>query len=340
MSTESITMNLNIYRSRMKPAIEAELKRYVGAADGPGLAEMQRMLRFHLGWEGEGAGDKATGKRVRPLLVLLSCKAGGGDWKTALPAAAAVELLHNFSLIHDDIQDDSRTRRGRPTLWAKWGIAQAINAGDALFALAHVALEELEGNVYAKAAQLLPRASLELTQGQYLDLAYEGKAELDASAYWPMVRGKTAVLLSACTRLGALVAGADVDQLSDYAQFGEKLGLAFQVHDDLLGIWGNEALTGKSAHSDLLSGKKSLPVLYALGQGGEFARRWNNGKVESKEVAELAALLEAAGARVYAEGEARRLTAEALEALERAEPEAGAGAALRELAEELVTRKT
>jgi geranylgeranyl diphosphate synthase type I len=202
-----------------------------------------------------------------------------------------------------------------------------------------VALEDLEDAVYPQAAKLLPRVSLELTQGQYLDLAYEDKPDLDASAYWPMVRGKTAVLLSACTRLGALVAGARDAQLNEYAHFGEKLGLAFQVHDDQLGIWGDEALTGKSAHSDLVSGKKSLPVLYALGRSEEFARRWNNGKIAAEEVADLAALLEAAGARQYVEGEARRLTKEALEALERAQPAAEATAALRELAEELVTRE-
>jgi geranylgeranyl diphosphate synthase type I len=339
MSTEIIATSLEGVRRRVKPAIEAELQRYVNAAEEAGLAEMQHMLRFHLGWEGPGAGDKATGKRIRPLLVLLSCEAAGGAWQAALPAAAAVELLHNFSLIHDDIQDNSRTRRGRPTLWAQWGVAQAINAGDALFALAHVALEDLEDAVYPQAAKLLPRVSLELTQGQYLDLAYEDKPDLDASAYWPMVRGKTAVLLSACTRLGALVAGARDAQLNEYAHFGEKLGLAFQVYDDLLGIWGDEALTGKSAHSDLVSGKKSLPVLYALGRSEEFARRWNNGKIAAEEVADLAALLEAAGARQYVEGEARRLTKEALEALERAQPAAEATAALRELAEELVTRE-
>lgn len=339
MSTNTITSQLDHYRTRMKPAIEAELQRTVSLADGAGLAEMQQMLRFHLGWEGEGAGDKATGKRVRPLLVLLSCAAAGGDWQAALPAAAAVELLHNFSLIHDDIQDDSQTRRGRPTLWAQWGVAQAINAGDALFALAHMALEELGDYVYPRAARLLPRASLELTQGQYLDLAYEGKAKLDEAAYWPMVHGKTAVLLATCARLGALVAGADDETLDDYTQFGEALGLAFQVHDDLLGIWGDEAQTGKSAYSDLLSGKKSLPVLYALGQSEAFAQRWQNGKVQEEDMAELVALLEAAGARDYAEGEARRLTSEALEALEGAQPEAEAGAALRELAGELVLRK-
>ena len=164
-------MSLEQFRKEMLPAIEAALKEAVQPADGARHEALRGMLAYHMGWEGEGAGPKASGKRIRPTLVLLSCAAAGGDWKKALPAAAAVELLHNFSLIHDDIQDDSKQRRGRPTLWAKWGVPQAINAGDAMFALAHMALEGLEKTstreIYIEAARLLPRTSLQLTQGQH-----------------------------------------------------------------------------------------------------------------------------------------------------------------------------
>jgi geranylgeranyl diphosphate synthase type I len=325
----------------MLPEIEAALKAAVLPADGPRNEVLHEMLVYHMGWEGEGAGPKASGKRIRPTLVLLSAAAGGADWRNALPAAAAVEILHNFSLIHDDIQDNSDQRRGRPTVWSMWGIAQAINAGDTLFALAHMALEGLEhttsAKVYLEAARLLPRTSLQLTQGQHLDLAYESM-EVNTEAYWPMIWGKTAALIATCARLGALVAGAEGAKLKAYMVFGEKLGLAFQVHDDLLGIWGNAATMGKSAHSDLLSGKKSLPVLYALQQGGEFAKRWKQG-VKADEVDELASLLEREGGRKFTSEQAGKLTTEAIEALQTASPTAEPGAALLELAEELGRRE-
>ncbi|MGH2582872.1 MAG: polyprenyl synthetase family protein [Anaerolineales bacterium] len=336
-------MALEQYRAAMLPAIEEALKAVVQRASSKGQEALHAMLTYHLGWEGEGAGPRATGKRIRPTLLLLCTAAAQDEWHKALPAAAAVELLHNFSLIHDDIQDKSEQRRGRPTLWHLHGVPQAINAGDAMFALAHMALEDLEtassSLVYLEAARLLPRTSLQLTQGQHLDLAYESMEKLSTDAYWPMVWGKTAMLIRACTHLGALVAGAGGVQLKAYMVFGEKLGLAYQVHDDLLGIWGDPDEMGKSAHSDLLSGKKSLPVLFALNQNGEFARRWKNGGVNSVEVRELADLLEAEGGRDYAREQSNRLTTEALEALAAAKPETDAGGALAELAEELGTRE-
>jgi geranylgeranyl diphosphate synthase type I len=227
-------------------------------------------------------------------------------------------------------------------VWTKWGIPQAINAGDTMFALAHMALEGLEktasAKVYLEAARLLPRTSLQLTQGQHLDLAYETAANVDTQAYWPMIWGKTAALIATCARLGALVAGAEGAKLKAYMVFGEKLGLAFQVHDDLLGIWGNAAVTGKSVHSDLLSGKKSLPVLFALEKSGEFAKRWTQG-VTPENVDEIAALLDAEGGRDFTRQQAEKLTTEAIEALQTAKPEADAGAALIELAEELGRRE-
>jgi geranylgeranyl diphosphate synthase type I len=342
-------MPLEQFRQHMLPAIEKRLMEVVAQADGEGLDDLHAMLSYHLGWVGEGAGAKAQGKRVRPLLVLLSAEAAGGIWNRALACAAAVELVHNFSLIHDDIQDQSAERRGRPTLWAKWGEALAINAGDSMFALAHMALGQLETccppEVYIEAAQVLPATSLHLTQGQYLDLAYEQAGQVELAAYWPMVGGKTAVLFASCTRLGALVAGAPEATVADYARFGEQLGLAFQVHDDLLGIWGNSKQTGKSVYSDLASGKKSLPVLFGLDKGGDFAKRWGQhdwaaGAPSAQAIEEMAALLEAEGARAYTEEQAARLTDEALNALREAGPEEQAGKALRQLADELVKRNS
>ncbi len=301
------------------------------------------MLAYHLGWEGDGAGPEARGKRIRPLLVLLTAAAAGGEWARALPAAAAVELVHNFSLIHDDIEDNSPTRHGRSTLWKDWGIAQAINAGDAMFTLAHLATLRLQDTAYSlialKATNILQNVCLRLTQGQYMDLAYEARGDLSMEAYWPMVSGKTAALLSACTELGALVAETNDITCAAYREFGYSLGLAFQAQDDLLGIWGDAAITGKSAKSDLLSGKKSLPVLFGLSQNSQFAARWNKGPITPEEVPELAVQLEQEGAYNETQAQATKLTDQALGALEQANPQGEAGEALRELAMRLLKRQ-
>jgi geranylgeranyl diphosphate synthase type I len=323
-------------------AIEEDLHRAVDQAGEPGLEEFRAILAYHLGWEGAGAGPEARGKRIRPLLVLLSAAAAGGDWRAALPAASAVELIHNFSLIHDDIQDNSPLRRGRPTVWKRWGIAQAINSGDAMLTLAHLAAlrlaEQLSVETALQAAAILQRACLHLTQGQFLDLSYEARGDLSLEAYWPMVKGKTAALLAACTETGALAASAPEDCRAAYRRFGQALGLAFQAQDDILGIWGDAALTGKSADSDLLAGKKSLPVLFGLSQEGKFAARWVQGPIQAEEVEGLAAQLEAEGGRAFAEETANRLTQEALAALAETGPRGEAGEALAELANRLLRR--
>jgi geranylgeranyl diphosphate synthase type I len=325
-------------------AIEEELRQAVSLSGGIGLEEFQSMMTYHMGWEGERAGPEATGKRIRPLLVLLCCASAGGDWRAALPAAAAVELIHNFSLIHDDIEDNSPLRRGRPTVWKKWGVPQAINAGDAMFTLAHLELLRLEETaspeIALKGARILQETCLKLTQGQYMDIAYESRGDLTLEAYWPMVSGKTAALIASCAELGALVAGRGPLDCQAYRQFGRFLGLAFQAQDDLLGIWGDAALTGKSAESDLVAGKKSLPALFGLSQNGMFARRWAEGPIQAAEVASLAELLESEGGRAFAQDTANDLTDQALQALETAKPQGVAGEALRELAHRLLNRKS
>jgi geranylgeranyl diphosphate synthase type I len=340
----SFTMKLEPFYEIMLPVIESSLQHAVAGSFRPKLEEMHRMLEYHMGWEGEGAGPEARGKRIRPLLVLLSAASAGGDWEKALPGAAAVELIHNFSLVHDDIQDQSPTRRGRTTLWTRWGVAQAINAGDALFSLAQTALLELADTVSLPAALSASRAlnetCLSLTQGQFLDLAYEDRQDLSIEDYWPMVAGKTAALISSCTYIGALAAQVDPKTCEVYRKFGELLGLAFQVQDDLLGIWGDARRLGKSTASDLVSGKKSLPVLYGLGLNGDFARRWMRRGITEEEVPGLALQLEAEGGHLFGEQQADRLTKEALAALTSAYPQGEAGEALCELAEYLLKRKT
>jgi len=335
----TLTQLIEIYR----PVIEKELQNAVANVNGHGLEDMRTMMAFHMGWEGEGAGPDATGKRIRPMLVLLATQAAGGDWHKALPCAVAVELIHNFSLIHDDIEDNSPLRRGRPTLWTQWGIPLAINTGDAMFTLAHLTMLNLAENtndrITLAAVNVMQATCLHLTQGQHLDISYENETNLPIQAYWPMVSGKTAALLSACTEIGAVIADVEPERRIAYHDFGRDLGLAFQVLDDILGIWGDAAKIGKSNASDLVAGKKSLPVLYGLAQKGIFAERWLAGPITPKEVPALATQLENEGARDYAQDEANRLTDSALRALERGHPQGEAGQALIQLANKLLQRE-
>jgi len=259
---------------------------------------LRRMLSYPL----EG------GKRLRPVLCLLACRGVGGDPYLALPAAAGVELVHNFSLVHDDIQDVSPLRRHRPTVWKKWGVAQAINAGDALFALSRLALLRLEGKgVPARrvllAARLLDEACFALCQGQYLDIALEKRPRVSRRTYFRMVRGKTSALLEASLALGAIVGGREGDALEPLQLFGRNLGLAYQLQDDALGLGGEAAVVGKVS-PDIRSKKKAFPVVYALekavGREGEELRRlYRKSALAPEDIGRVMALLNRMGALEY-----------------------------------------
>jgi len=323
-------------RRRAQGSVDTEvlLRRYREAT----LAEMKAvlagrrpsfydMMRYHLGIadrRGEPAAAQA-GKMVRPALCLLSCEAAGGQRRQALPAAAAIELIHNFTLIHDDIEDASHSRHGRDAVWRVWGEAQAINAGDGMFALAHLALHRLlEAGVSApqvlEAARLLDEATLALCEGQNLDLELEERLDVTCDDYLAMVSGKTAGLMGAATAVGALLGGASEDAVGAFKEFGRRLGLAFQIRDDMLGIWGDAAETGKPAGDDIAARKKSFPVVYALGRASEDDRRslrriYGAGTVSPQGVAEVLAVLERSGARAASEEAAARHVEEALSAL-------------------------
>jgi geranylgeranyl diphosphate synthase type I len=322
--------------------IELELQKQVSRLDAPRTKPFLEMVTYHMGWTGEGAGPEATGKRIRPLMVLLCTSACGADWQYALPASAAVELVHNFSLVHDDIQDNSDKRRGRPTTWVKWGAPMAINVGDALFVMSNQAMIDLKANypaeVVVKAAEILHNTCLELTRGQFLDMSYEERTDLNVEDYWPMISGKTAALLSACCHIGSVLGGADDIGQEAYRSFGNYLGLAFQVQDDILGIWGNESLTGKSAAGDLVEGKNSLPVLAGLSAGAKFAARWKQGPIRQNEVEDLARLLASEGAYKTAMDAAQQMTDLALMSLREADPQGWAADALFELTDRLLKR--
>jgi geranylgeranyl diphosphate synthase, type I len=306
---------------QMRTAIENELKQTVDQFVPGKDIELYTMLRYHMGWEGEKAGIEAQGKRIRPLIILLCTAALGKDWRNALPAACGLELLHNFSLIHDDIQDQSNLRRGRPTIWFKWGVAQAINAGDCMFTIAHLSMlklaESVGANVAVKGARILHQAAIDITKGQFLDLSFETQKEVSLDLYIEMITGKTASLIGCSAEMGAVIAEATPVEEAALKQFGLSLGLAFQMQDDWLGIWGDSAFTGKSTESDILSGKKTLPVLYGLGRGGAFRERWLQGNITSEEVPYIAKLLVENGAQEYTQKMSEKLTSDAIRSLER-----------------------
>lgn len=333
---------LNDFIGEMQPAVEAQLHQVVDQFLDGRPDELRLMLTYHLGWDGDGAGPEAAGKRIRSILVLLACAAAGGDWRRALPAAAAVELLHNFSLIHDDIQDNSDLRRGRPTVWKNWGVAQAINAGDLMFTLANLAIlglqETCPSGVGLDAARMLQCTCVDLTEGQYMDMQFEHRRDVTLDEYWRMVRGKTAALLGCCTGLGAMVAGISHQRMGWFIEFGRTVGLAFQAYDDWLGIWGDEEKTGKSTASDLVSGKNTLPVVYSLGRRALFARRWQEGPLTLAEVPVMAGVLREEGAEAYTLAEAGNLTAVSMDLLQKAADDTDATLALRQLVEKLLNR--
>jgi geranylgeranyl diphosphate synthase, type I len=333
-------MPLSNYFDQFLPALEAEMRRVVAPSNDAALTTFYGMLHYHLGWVDADfqPAQFDAGKRIRPILTLLTCEASGGDWADALPAAAAVELLHNFSLIHDDIEDGDPVRRGRPTLWKLWGSAQAINAGDALFTLSHMALNNLVACHIPRARVLTVRqrfdqACLALTQGQHLDLGFESRSGVSEAEYLRMIDGKTGALIEAACALGAQVSGSE--HVAHYEAFGRGLGLAFQIEDDVLGIWGDPQLTGKPAGNDIRNRKKSLPVAYGLDHSGELRRMYAQSEVD---VAAAIAELDRVGARAHAEQLAARHHQQALLALDATEQDNEAAAALRELAVSLRQR--
>ncbi len=327
----------------IRNSIEQSLQTTLQEINQNGYEEYYSMLAYHMGWIGEGAGEKASGKRIRPSLLILVTAANRSDWKIALPSAVAVELVHNFSLIHDDIEDNSQYRRGRLTVWSKWGLAQGVNAGDAMFTLAHLAIQKLSESlpceIVSQSTNLLLNTCLYLTKGQFLDIDFEQRAVVSIEDYWTMIEGKTAALFSACAQLGAIAAQCDPDVVKHYQNYGKALGLAFQVVDDILGIWGDEAMTGKSTASDLCSGKKTLPVLLGLQNDSTFAKRWHRGNIQPQEAKHLANLLTEEGILEATQKEADRLTELALAELTSAQPKGLAAELLYDITNQLCQRQ-
>jgi geranylgeranyl diphosphate synthase type I len=329
---------------RTRASVDPELRAAVESLPG----SMRRVARYHFGWEhadGTPAAGNA-GKAIRPALVLAAAAAlgGPGAQATAVRAAAAVELVHNFTLLHDDVMDRDTTRRHRPTAWTVFGDADAILAGDALQALALRLLAEDPHPASAAAAARLAACVVELCEGQQADTAMErrGPAEVGLDEVLVMAEAKTGALLGCACALGALYAGASTEDVEALDAFGREAGLAFQLIDDVIGIWGDPGHTGKPAGADLAARKKSLPVVAALASGtpaaAELAELYeaphDGGDLEPTLLA-----VERAGGRDWAQVQAADHMARAMQELARAVPEPEAAGGLLALAE-FVTRRT
>lgn len=327
--------------TRHRRALDDHLRSLVDRSEP---RELYRMLRYHLGWEdAEGRPAESTGKQLRPALCLLACEAAGGEAERAIPFASAVELVHNFSLVHDDVQDGDRLRHGRDTVWAVWGEAQAINAGDALLALAHLSLTETTHESFAAASRLLDERTLEMVEGQVMDIAFEERTDVSLEAYLAMISRKTGALFEAALALGANAAGARGEKVAALGRCGRQLGLAFQVRDDMLGIWGDVDRTGKPVAADIHRRKKSLPIVFALGraQAGDLERLsevYGPGEPSAGDVSFVTGLLDSLGVQAYCQDQADKHRTAALGELAAANPEARAAGEIREVADFLLER--
>lgn len=339
------------------PDLPGSLSRYGGAVEESlraALVESQppalyQMMRYHLGWQDEhGRPSSAPGKGLRPSLCLWACEAASGKQSQALPAATALELVHQFSLIHDDIQDGDTERRHRPTVWYLWGEGQAINAGDAMLTIAHQTLLGLtKAGVPAEkilqASAILNDGILRMIQGQCLDLSFEDSLEIGVDAYFDMISRKTAALFRCSLYLGTLIASDNESAWKAMGHGGEALGLGFQVVDDILGVWGMEDLTGKRA-TDIRRRKKSLPVVYALEKSSGHARQellniYSKQSLDETDVNIVLAVLDDLDTKEYCHSVAKELCQRAVAEIKAAEISTRARVEIEEIVDFLLDRE-
>ncbi|HLE59094.1 MAG TPA: polyprenyl synthetase family protein [Candidatus Limnocylindria bacterium] len=320
-------MDIRVEFTDLLTEIEDEMLSVLGTHDGA-ARPLYEMLAYHLGLDER---DGPRGKRIRPLLGLLAVQALGGDWRAALPGAAAVELGHNFSLVHDDIEDHDTERRHRPTLWAIWGVPLAINAGDALFALSRLALyrlidAETDPAKVLRMMRVYDETCLALCEGQYLDISFERRVDVTVAEYMDMIARKTAALIGGSLEAGAIMGTEDPAVAAAFRRFGDDLGMAFQVADDVKGSFWSSDESGKVEAGDIRRRKKTLPVIWALTHAdpADRARLTEiyqpailatdgalppdvDRRVGPDEVNEVLEILDRCGARAHALAEARRL---------------------------------
>jgi geranylgeranyl diphosphate synthase type I len=321
--------------------VDPELRKAVERLD----AGNRRVVEYHFGWvDAAGAPSGGGGKALRPAMALLSAGVGGAAADRAVAAATAVELVHNFSLLHDDVMDGDTERRHRPTAWTVFGSSAAVLAGDALLTLATKLLLEDPSSGSAAATRSLLAATEQLIAGQSADLDFEQRLDVTLQECLAMAAGKTGALMACSSSIGAVLVGAGTDTVEGMWAFGAELGLAFQLVDDLLGLWGDPATTGKPVLSDLRCRKKSVPVVHALTSGTAEGTRLGElyaqpEPLDEGQLHEAAELVARAGSQDWTRAECEKRLALAEQHLERVAPPGPAAEALTELASFIVTRK-
>ncbi len=315
------------------------------------MNDLYNMLQYHMGWvDKEGTlSDSSKGKALRPVLCLLACQSVGGAIEQALPAAAALEFIHNFSLIHDDIQDGDKERRGRPTLWWIWGQPKALVSGNALKILADKASWGLlqEGVSCSKAieaSQILVQSYMEMIEGQYLDISYEKSLDITVNDYILLISLKTGALIRCAMELGAFIGSDEPKMRQAFRECGELLGATFQIRDDYLGIWGEEEVTGKAVGADILRKKKSFPVVYALenAKGKDRDRLldiYSKNALDGSDVESVLEIMENVGAREHSEKLAQDRCKQAMQVIEEAQLPPQAQREFNDLADFMLARK-
>ena len=306
--------------------MEQELNRVVPTAHN---SETYHLLRYPLGWVDQQGTPMDTsvsqGKALRPTLCLFACEALASEYSRALPAAAALELIHNFSLIHDDIQDQDMERRHQPTVWHLWGIPKAIWSGNAMqctgdLSLLDVARANVPAVTAIRVSDILTESYLEMIQGQCMDLDFESRTDIKSEEYLYMIACKTGALIRSALQIGALLATEDPATVKAFTEFGNHLGQAFQVRDDYLGIWGDQATLGKATGNDIRRRKKSYPVVFALerasGQAmADLLRIYRQEELEECDVQRVMAVLDEVGSQEQAQRVTEAAAGRALAAL-------------------------
>ena len=312
--------------TRYKSRIEDELGLAVPETGG---ADVRLLMGYHLGWlDQHGVADlsgSSQGKALRPTLCLFACEALAASSERAVPAAAALELIHNFSLLHDDIQDQDLERRHQPTAWSLWGIPRALVAGDAMHCTGDLAtLRAVEQGasdvVVLRVSEILTNSYLAMIEGQCLDLEFEGRTDITTDEYLHMIACKTGALIRCGLETGAMLAEGDEASVRAFATFGEGLGRAFQIRDDYLGIWGDEATLGKATGNDIRRRKKSFPVVFALERAAgaaldDMQRIYGRSELEEDDVERVLAILDEVGAREQSQSITEEAANRALDAL-------------------------
>jgi geranylgeranyl diphosphate synthase type I len=326
-------MKLNLQNNQL-PEIFIKYQEIIQQSLRPALSldhgELNLLSHYQMGWVDENGNNStgSSGKALRPSLCLLACEAVGGQINLAVPLAIALEIIHNFSLVHDDIQDEDLLRRHRPTVWAVWGKKLALIAGNAMRTSADMNIYSLRSlgttsDRVIYAINLLTERYLEMIEGQYQDISFEKRTDVSTQEYLDMVEKKTGSLIEAALHMGAYIGSATTNQVSALGKFGKLIGLGFQVRDDMLGIWGNTKSTGKGHGSDISRKKQALPVLYAFEYGTISTRQtmatiYKKPILTPRDISKVIDILNRLNAQEYCQKIAENYMNQALNALKEA----------------------